>query len=254
MRWWLVLPLLALFVLGCTGDDEPEDLTVFAAASLRDVVDELEVAWLEEHPGVPLTVATDASNVLAAQIQEGAPADVFMSADTLRPRQLNEAGFTAGDPVPFAGNHLRLVAALNADEVQVPADLAQPGIRLVGVSEGVPVTAYTHEVSAGLAATMTQPQAFAEALAANVVSREDNVRAALAKVELGEGDAAFVYATDARGSSDVREVPLPPAVDVIATYAAVQVSDRPMAAAFVEWLGGPVATGVITGAGFEPVP
>jgi molybdate transport system substrate-binding protein len=254
VRWWLVFPLLGLFAVACTGGDEAEGLTVFAAASLRDVVDELERAWLDEHPDVPLTVATEASNVLAAQIREGAPADVFMSADMLRPQQLTDAGLTAADPVPFAGNHISLVAALGAVDVQVPADLAQPGIRIVGVSEGVPITGYTHEVSSGLAATMTQPQVFAEAIAANVVSREDNVRAALAKVELGEGDAAFVYATDARGSSDVREVPLPRSADVTATYAVVQVSDHPAAADFVAWLGDPVATNVITDAGFEVAP
>jgi molybdate transport system substrate-binding protein len=249
VRWWLVLPLLALFAVACSGDDE--GLTVFAAASLRDVIDELEPAWLEEHPDVRLTVATEASNVLAAQIREGAPADVFISADTLRPRQLTDDGLTAAEPVPFAANRVTLVAPLDDDAVQVPADLATPGIRIVGVSEGVPITQYARAARTKLAATMPQPRAFAEAVAANIVSREDNVRAALAKIELGEGDAAFVYATDAIGSTDVREVPLPAAVDVSASYAAVQVSEHPAAAEFVAWLRGPAATTVIANAGFE---
>jgi molybdate transport system substrate-binding protein len=89
---------------------------------------------------------------------------------------------------------------------------------------------------------------------ANVVSREDNVRAALAKVELGEGDAAFVYATDLASADRVRDVPLPDAVEVMAEYGAVQVSDRPIAAEFLRWLAGKDASGVLLAAGFEVQP
>jgi molybdate transport system substrate-binding protein len=135
--------------------------------------------------------------------------------------------------------------------VQVPADLATPGVRIVGVSEGAPISRYAEEARASLAATMPGPQAFAAAVAANIVSREDNVRAALAKVELGEGDAAFVYVTDALGSADVREVPLPDAANVRADYAVAQISERPGAAAFVAWLREPTARAIIAAAGFE---
>ena len=97
-----MVPLLLLSVTACSGGDKTQGLTVFAAASLRAVVDELEVAWLEEHPDLPLTVATEASNVLAAQIREGAPADVFISADSARPWELSAAGLTSAEPVLFA--------------------------------------------------------------------------------------------------------------------------------------------------------
>ena len=99
--------------------------------------------------------------------------------------------------------------------MQSPADLAEPGVRIVAAGPGVPITRYADEALAQLAATMPDPEAFADAVAANIVSREDNVRAALAKVELGEGDAAFVYRTDAlelrRASARSR---CPAAVDV----------------------------------------
>ena len=251
MRWWLAVALLVLLVLACAGDDDSDGLTVFAAASLRDVVGELEVAWLEGHPGRPLTIATEASNVLAAQIREGAPADVLLSADTSRPQELFDDGLTAAAPVPFVRNSVVLVAPRTKGAVQSVRDLAKPGVLVVGVSEGAPIARYTDEAQARLAATMADPEAFAAALAANIVSREDNVRAALAKVELGEGDAAFVYRTDLLGSDAVREVPLPAGSAVRTPYGAVQISDRPAAAEFMAWLGEPAAMAVLGAAGFE---
>jgi molybdate transport system substrate-binding protein len=247
--------VLALVTLAaCTGDAHDDGLTVFAAASLRTVMTQLESAWLAEHPGAPLTVATEASNVLAAQIREGAPADVFVSADTLRPAELAAAGLTVGQPVPFARNRLALVAPLDDDAVSTAQDLARPGVRVVGTSPGAPITAYARSLVERLAQDAADPQRFLAAVLGNIVSREDNVRAALAKVELGEGDVAFVYHTDAVGSDAVREVKLPPDVETTAEYAAVQVSDRPLAAAFVAWLAGPSATDVLGAAGFEAVP
>ena len=247
--------LVVAAVAACSPSTQTDDsdLTVFAAASLRDVFVDLESAWLTTHPDTPLTLAHEGSNVLAAQIGEGAPADVFVSADTERPQQLYEAGLVAGEPVPFAGNRLALVVPAEGDRVQSPADLAEPGVRIVAAGRGVPITRYADEALAQLALTMPDPEAFAVAVVSNTVSREDNVRAALAKVELGEGDAAIVYRTDALSSDRVREIPLPAVVDVTAEYAVVQVSDRAIAADLVEWLGGPEATDVIEAAGFEVV-
>jgi molybdate transport system substrate-binding protein len=231
---------------------QSDGLTIFAAASLADVLEDLEVTWLGEFPEAPLTVAFDASNVLAAQIAEGADVDVFLSADLSRPAELAEAGLTSGEPVTFAHNSPVIVVPLDSQAVMTAMDLAEPGIRLVAAGTGVPITRYAEEAIAQLAATTPDPAAFASAVAANVVSREDNVRAALAKVELGEGDAAIVYATDVRTSDAVREVPFPEAVQVSAEYGAVQVSDDPAAAAFVIWLTGSAAQTVLAEAAFQP--
>ena len=241
-----------LVVAACSGDgDDSEELTVFAAASLRAVTGELETAWLIEHPDRPWTLATEASNVLAAQIREGAPADVFLSADALRPRELTEAGLVAGDPVVFATNELALVVPAEDASIVTPAGLARPGLRLVGSSRGAPIARYTDATIERLAELMSDPDAFHASVEGNLVSREDNVRAALAKVELGEGDAAFVYRTDALGSELVREVALPEVARVQADYGAVQVSDRPAAAELVRWLATPAARDVLRAAGFE---
>jgi molybdate transport system substrate-binding protein len=244
--------VVALVVAACTpADDDASDITVFAAASLRDVFSDLERAWEAEHAGADMTVAYDGSNVLAAQIAEGAPADVFASADLMRPTALLESGSAVGSVVPFARNGIALVVPNDNDRVGSPDDLGEAGVSIVAAGRGVPITSYADEALRQLAQTMAEPAAFVDAVTANVVSREDNVRAALAKVELGEGDAAFVYQTDASSSEDVREVPLPAAVSVSAEYGAVQVSDRAAAADFLEWLTGPAATGILADAGFE---
>lgn len=242
-------------LVACTSDGSSADageLTVFAAASLTDVMEGLERRWVETHPGVRLTMAFDGSNVLSAQISEGAPVDVFVSADTRRPEELDEAGLTADRPVPFARNRVTIAVPLEGRAVQAAEDLADAGVRLVAAGRGVPVTHYAEAAVDQLAATMPDPAAFRQRVEANVVSREDNVRAALAKVELGEGDAAIVYVTDVRSSDRVREVPFPPAVDVTAAYAVVPISPDPGAAAFVEWLTGPDAAEVLEAYGFEP--
>lgn len=232
------------------ADMRDGELTVFAAASLADVLEDLERAWLARYPRVPLVVSLDASNVLATQIAEGAAADVFLSADRARPDELASAGLASGAPLIFAGNGLTIVTPIDSPLVREPADLARPGVRIVAAGPGVPITRYAEAALAQLAATLPDPAAFEAAVAANVVSREGNVRAALAKVELGEADAAIVYRTDAGASELVREVPLPSAVAVTADYAALQISPDPAAAAFVAWLVEPEAIAVLAAAGF----
>lgn len=214
------------------------------------MTEDLEDAWLEAYPERSLVIATEASNVLAAQITEGAQADVFISADDVQPRRLAEAGLTAGAPVSFARNELALVARPGGP-VEMAADLAAPGVSIVVGGPATPIGRYTAQALDGLASAMADPAAFAAAAEANIASREDNVRAALAKVELGEGDAAFVYRTDAQGSPDTVEVALPSEARVAADYSAVQVSDDEAAADFLAWLGGSTASAILSEAGFE---
>jgi len=104
-----------------------------------------------------------------------------------------------------------------------------------------------------LAGESADPIGFADAVEANIASREDNVRAALARVELGEADAAFVYRTDALGSEDAVEIELPPAARVGAVYSVVLLSEKDAAARFLEWLRGPEVRDILRGAGFEVV-
>jgi molybdate transport system substrate-binding protein len=252
-RGLAVVAAASLLLSACAREAGHDELTVFAAASLRTVADELEAAWSEAMPDVPLTVATDGSNVLAAQIAEGAPADVFLSADTIHPQRLVEQGWAVGPPVLFARNEVALVAGADSGITRA-SDIATPGVRLVVAGPSTPIGRYTEEAIAALADAETDPAAFTVAVEANIASREDNVRAALAKVELGEGDAAFVYRTDALGSDQTVEIELPPAARIGAEYAAVLTSDRGIGAEFLDWLRGPTAGAILTAAGFEVEP
>ena len=142
----------------------------------------------------------------------------------------------------------------NPAAIHDPRDLARPGVRIVGAGEAVPISRYVAACLEKLAGLPGFPAGYTEAVESNVVSREDNVRAALAKVELGEADAAFVYATDAASSDAVDEIPIPEVANVEATYGAVAVggSRHPAeAAAFVAWLAGPRGAAVLARYGFS---
>jgi molybdate transport system substrate-binding protein len=259
---------LAAIAAGCGGLPAADrgaapgrtELTVFAAASLRDAFGAVKEAYETAHQDVALTFSFDGSGTLRTQLEQGAPADLFASADEVNPRMLVDAGLAAGEPVPFADTRLALVVpAGNPAEIASPFDLARPGVRLVGAGATVPITAYAERLLGNLAAMPGAPRGFVEAVDANVVSREDNVRAVLAKVELGEGDAAIVYATDATAAAgSVQEIPIPDEANVPATYAAIVLRDAPhreAAARFLAWLAGAEGQAVLARFGFvAPAP
>jgi molybdate transport system substrate-binding protein len=155
-------------------------LVVFAAASLTTVFPQID-----KHP----TYSFGGSNALAAQIRQGAPADVFASANTSIPRQLYDQGLVE-KPVVFTRNALILVVPKsNPANIHVVRDVAKPGVKLVVAAPGVPVGDYTRIVLHNMNL---------DGALKNVVSNESDVREVLAKVALGEADAGFVYTTDAR--------------------------------------------------------
>ncbi len=176
----LCLPAAALAGRNDRASSRTE-LTVFAASSLTDVFPKIA-------PGERYSFA--GSNTLAAQIRQGAPADVFASANTKLPVALHAAGLCSR-PVVFTRNALVVVVPKrNPAGIHSVFDLARRGVKLDVAAPGVPVGDYTLQVLATLH--------LAKKVLANVVSRETNVREVLAKVALGEADAGFVYSTDAR--------------------------------------------------------
>ena len=226
-----------------------EELTVFAAASLRAAFEAFEPGY-EARSGLDLVYSFDAWSILRTQIEEGAPADVFASADTVNAMTLLDAGL-ASDPVAFACNRLAvIVPASNPAGIDTVEDLARPGVRVLAAADAVPITRY--------ATRLVDALGIGEGYAANVVSEEDNVAAVRAKIELGEGDAAIVYVTDAVASGEaVIEIAVPPEADIRATYAAVMVADtdRPDdAIAFLDWLAAPDAQATLARFGFLPGP
>ena len=234
------------------------ELTIYGAASLKSALKFLKASYEAAVPGTTLTIATDSSTTLRTQIEQGAPADIFLSADQKNPEALVEAGLTDGPALDFAGNTLTIIVPRVGSAtatVLLPADLAKPGMKIVAGGAEVPVTHYADQAIAKLADLPGYPHDFASAYAANVVSKEQNVKAVVAKIELGEGDAAIVYTTDAIGSDKVNQVPIPPEANVLAIYAGVVIkgsAQAPAAHAFLEWLTGPIGRAILTDAGFVP--
>ena len=179
-----VTGLLTVIVAGCAAGatapasvDAPARLTIYGAASLTAALDKVKPAWERSHQGSPLTISTDSSAALATQIEQGAPADVFLSADTSNPGRLVDKGLADGAAVTYAGNGLTIVVpASNPAGIETPADLARPGVKIIAAADDVPITKYAMQAVANLGRLGDYPASFGAGYAANVVSREDNVR------------------------------------------------------------------------------
>jgi molybdate transport system substrate-binding protein len=234
----------------------PAALTIYGAASLKGVLDKVKAAYETANPGTTLTISTDSSATLETQIEQGAPADVFLSADTTNPKKLVDKGLAAGAAVTFAGNKLTvIVPTANPAGIMSPKDLAKTGVKVIAAGDAVPITKYATLLVANLAKEADYPADFAARYTANIASKEDNVKAIVAKIELGEGDAGIVYVTDAKASTKVTTVDVPDTANVPATYAGVVVKaskDAAAAQAFLTWFAGPDGQAILSTFGFLP--
>ena len=234
----------------------PAALTIYGAASLKGVLDKVKAAYETANAGTALTISTDSSATLETQIEQGAPADVFLSADTTNPKKLVDKGLAAGAAVTFAGNKLTvIVPTTNPAGIKTPADLAKAGVKDIAAGDAVPITKYATQLVASLAKEAGYPADFAAKYTANIASKEDNVKAIVAKIELGEGDAGIVYVTDAKASTKVTTVDVPATANVPATYAGVVVKASRNAAAaqaFLTWFAGPDGQAILSTFGFLP--
>lgn len=252
--------LLALLcaLVGCRGaaSEDPARVTlhVFAASSLTEAFGELERSFEAAHPTVDLRLTFAGSQVLRLQLEQGAAADVFASANPEHLQALRAGGLVE-PPVDFATNELVVVTPLDDPAgVRAFADLPRAR-RLVIGAEAVPVGRYTRQLLDGAAPTLGAD--FVAAVRARVVSVENNVRLVRAKVELGEADAAIVYRTDAAATDRVRVVEIPEALNVRARYP-IAVTTRaaaPEAAArFVAFVRGPAGRAALERHGFRAAP
>jgi molybdate transport system substrate-binding protein len=233
-----VVVAAALVAGGCGGDDGDNQLEVFAASSLTEAFSTLD--------GPRYTFA--GSDTLATQIREGAEADVFASASPKPTQELLSEGVVSASRV-FATNRLVIVVPrANEAHIRTLEDLRPEGVKVVMGDEGVPIGDYTRQALSA---------AHAEDVLDNVVSLEDDVKGVIAKVAIGEADAGFVYATDARAAADelsVIELPADVLPDVRYTVAVVVASARRDAAEdFVERLLSDEGRQALRDAGFgEP--
>ena len=201
--------------LGLAG---AQTLRVFAASSLTDAFTDVVGAFEAEHPGSEVALNFAGSALLAAQLEQGAPADVFASADEATLERLVAGGLVDADSAEvFARNELALLTTTTSP-IKTLADLREPHL-LVLAAPAVPAGRYALELLNRLAERYG-PE-YPQAVLANVVSLEANVRQVAAKIALGEADAAIVYTTDAQaliGAAPVRTVPIPAADNVAALY------------------------------------
>ena len=222
---------------------EGGDITVFAAASLKNTFTELGEMYQTAHPGSHVEFSFAGSSDLAAQLDQGATADVFASADTNNMTKVVDAGLVAGSPVDFATNTLTIVTAPgNPKGIASFADLNREGTLVVTCAPQVPCGSATQKVETATGVDLTP------------VSEESSVTDVLNKVTAGQADAGLVYVTDAAGAGDkVTAVAFPEAAQAVNTYpiAALSASKNPEAAqGFIDLVTGPEGQAVLAKAGF----
>lgn len=233
---WLVrvgiMVAAACVTAGCgdrSGDESGDSagLQVFAASSLTDAFTAVGESFEEANPGVDVVFNFLGSSDLAAQIEQGASADVFAAADEANMSRIVEAGLVDGSPKVFARNHLEIVVpAGNPGEVDDLLDFERPDLVVSLCMKECPAGRYAHEIldDAGID---VQPD-----------SLEPEVKAVVARVELGEADAGIVYVTDVLAAgADVEGVPIPDRYNVTATYPIARLVDSSARAqAFVDFV------------------
>jgi molybdate transport system substrate-binding protein len=248
----VVLLVSAVLLAACgggTASSSPSSnslsgyISVFAAASLTASFNALGTSFHQANPGVGVSFNFAGTPTLVTQIEQGAPADVFASADTTNMDKLTADGFTSGTSKVFARNQLEIVVAPgNPKGIAGLADLAKPG--LIYISEGptVPAGKYSLQALATAGVNVTPK------------SLETSVTAVISKIELGEADAGIVYTTDIKGAgSKVQGVPIPAADNVIATYPIVVVKgtkSSAAASAFIDYVVSATGQSTLAAYGF----
>lgn len=252
-----VLLVASCGAFACACSTPVIGLRVFAASSLRTAAEQLKAAYETAHQDVQVTISTGSSSALRTQIEQGADADVFLSADTANAQALVDAGNTDGPASAFATNKLAIVVPEgNPGGITSPADLARGDVTVLAAGEEVPITKYAGECVANLGRLAGYPADFSAAYQSNVASREDNVGALTSKIELGEGDAAIVYVTDAI-AAELPTVEIPPEANVVATYSGVVLeaaASTSKAHEFLDWVRSTAGQGILADLGFLPAP
>jgi molybdate transport system substrate-binding protein len=250
-----VAAVVGLAVAGCGSSDETSSPTstsgaksgdkiiVFAAASLKKSFTEIGEQFKTDNPGSDVEFSFAGSSDLVTQLSQGAPADVFASADTRNMDKAAAAELLFGDPVNFASNTLTIVAAPgNPKKIASFKDLAQPGLSVVVCAPQVPCGSATEKVENATGVQL------------NPVSEESQVTDVLGKVTSGEADAGLVYVTDAQGAGDkVAAVSFPESADAVNTYpiAALSQSTQPdLAKKFIDAVTGEAGQKALSAAGF----
>ncbi len=235
------------------------EVVVYAAASLTEAFTSIGNLFMKLHPQTAVTFNFAGSQKLAQQLALSAPADVFASADTKQMQIAQRSGRIAKDgPEIFAHNRLIAVVSLNPTHpISHLFDLTHPGLKIVLAADTVPVGSYTRAFLLKAARDPVYGSAFRDSIVANTVSLEENVRAVLNKVVLGDADAGIVYSSDldAVSAGRVRRIDIPDALNTIADYPIAPVIDSKnpeSASAFVQLLLSTEGQKILAEYGFIP--
>lgn len=231
----LSLTVLSLALAACASDSSAPDgeaggsITVGAAASLTASFTEIGDAFMAANASTTVNFRFGASSEVVQGINEGAPVDVFASADTRNMDKLAAGAGVAGVPMSFATNELQIIVGPgNPEGVAGLADLADPELLVVTCSPEVPIGAYTEQVLAAAGVSVTP------------ASLEESVKGIVTKVTLGEADAGIVYRTDVIAAGDAATgVDIPPDLNVRATYPIAvtkEAANPELATAFVDFV------------------
>ena len=245
MKRLAIAALTLLLISGCSSTEQPaaNKIIVFAAASLKKTFTELGEQFKTQNPGSSVEFSFAGSSDLVTQLTQGAPADVFASADTKNMDKAAQAGLLAGNPVNFASNTLTIaVAPGNPKKIGSFKDLTRQGLNVVVCAPQVPCGSATQKVEQVTGVTLYP------------VSEESAVTDVLSKVETGQADAGLVYVTDAKGAGDkVASVAFPEAAGAVNTYPIAVLKEsksQELARKFVDLVTGEAGQKVLNAAGF----
>ena len=226
---FLISLIVSLALASCQAfQSEDTTITLFAASSLTDAFQDLTEEFQRQHPELSFRTNFASSAQLAIQITQGANADIFASADERQMQLVTEHSDPVSEPVVFATNSLViLVPAENPAGVKSVPDLAEPGTELLLANPGTPLRSYSDQVLSLLSERHQDGEIIRQRIMANVVSEEENARQVVAKIALGEADAAFAYRSDAESdlASDSLVIPLPRDLQIEARYPIVLIQN-----------------------------
>lgn len=250
----VLLVLLVLLVSACStsaaavqstatiSQVHKTELIVYAAASLQDPFQEIKANFEHLHPDITIIYSFGGSSQLRTQLIQGAPADVFASANQAEVDKAFESKAVRDHGVIFATNHLIVILPKsNPGKIESLKDLARPGIKFITTTPDVPAGAYTRDILKKMSADPAYGSDYSKKVLANLVSEETNVKQVVAKVALGEADAGIVYKSDVSVSvtADVTTLDIPAQFNVLAKYP-VAITTRAkhpeQAQAFIDYL------------------
>jgi molybdate transport system substrate-binding protein len=243
--WSFALLLLALAIVlaGCGGsgggggEEQGGTLTILAASSLTDAFGQLGNTFEKQNPGTTVKASYGASSDLLAQIQQGAPADVFASAAEEEMDSAVKDDLAYGKPEIFVKNReVIMVPKDNPANINSLEDMSKPDIKLVLAAKDVPAADYAVEILGK--ADKEYGSGFKQDVLSNVVSREADVRASVNRVVVGDADATFGYASDYTPDirNKVKVIPIPPGLNIIATYPIAALKDAKDQALAKKWV------------------